>query len=325
MSKLRIVFMGTPDFAAVILKAVAAWEGGEVVAVYTQPDRPAGRGKKLKASATKELAMELGLPVYQPRNFREDADVEALAALRPDVLVVAAYGLLLPQRVLDIPAMGPYNVHGSLLPQYRGAAPIQRAVMNGDTISGITIMKMEAGLDSGPMLLQQAVSIEPEDTAGTLFDTLAEHGAKLMVGALGMIAEGRAAFVRQNEELVTHAAKITSEEEYIDWSMDAKSIHNIIRGLTPVPGAKSVLNMEGRDPVMLRLEPGQPVEGKGDYAPGTLIGMDGDALLVACGSGAYRITRLRPAGKASMSATDFYNGRLRNLPEPYGVLSKKQG
>ena len=323
MSKLRIVFMGTPDFAAVILKAVAAWEGGEVVAVYTQPDRPAGRGKKLKASATKELALAMGLPVYQPRNFRDDADVAALAALRPDVLVVAAYGLLLPQRVLDIPTMGPYNVHGSLLPQYRGAAPIQRAVMNGDTISGVTIMKMEAGLDSGPMLLQQAVSIEPGDTAGSLFDTLAEHGAKLMVGALGMIAEGRAAFVRQNEELVTHAAKITADEEYIDWSMDAGAIHNIIRGLTPAPGAKAVLSIEGREPVTLRLEPGQCVEETKDAAPGTLLGMDGDALLVACGSGAYRITRLRPAGKPTMSAQDFYNGRLKGLSAPYGRLGGK--
>lgn len=323
MSKLRIVFMGTPDFAAVVLKAVAAWEGGEVVAVYTQPDRPAGRGKKLKASATKELALELGLPVYQPRNFRGDADVQALADLKPDVLVVAAYGLLLPQRVLDIPTMGPYNVHGSLLPQYRGAAPIQRAVMNGDTISGVTIMKMEAGLDSGPMLLQQAVSIEPDDTAGTLFDTLAEHGAKLMVGALGMIAEGRAAFVRQNEDLVTHAAKITVDEEYIDWTKDARTIHNIIRGLTPAPGARTVLNIEGRETVPLRLEPGQPVEANANAEPGTLVGMDGDALLVACGSGVYRITRLRPAGKSTMSATDFRNGRLRDLPEPYGRLTGK--
>lgn len=322
---MRIVFMGTPDFAAVILKAVAAWEGGEVVAVYTQPDRPAGRGKKLKASAAKELALELGLPVYQPCNFRNDADVQVLADLKPDVLVVAAYGLLLPQRVLDIPTMGPYNVHGSLLPQYRGAAPIQRAVMNGDTISGVTIMKMEAGLDSGPMLLQQAVSIEPEDTAGTLFDTLAEHGAKLMVGALGMIAEGRAAFVRQNEELVTHAAKITVDEEYIDWSMDAGKIHDIIRGLTPAPGAKAVLNIEGREPVVLRLEPGCPVEKKTDAAPGTLVGMDGEGLLVACGSGDYRITRLRPAGKNTMSAQDFYNGRLRGLSEPYGRLSGRNG
>jgi methionyl-tRNA formyltransferase len=323
MSKLRIVFMGTPDFAAAVLKEVAAWEGGEVVAVYTQPDRPAGRGKKLKASATKELALELGYPVYQPKNFRDDADVAALAALEPDVLVVAAYGLLLPQRVLDIPRLGPYNVHGSLLPQYRGAAPIQRAVMNGDRVSGVTIMKMEAGLDSGPMLLQQAVSIEPEDTAGTLFDTLAEHGAKVMVGALSMIAEGRAAFVAQNEELVTHAAKISPEEEWVDWNMDAARIHNIIRGLTPAPGAKSVLRIEGREDLALRIEPGQPVEQGSDAAPGTVLGMDGDALLVACGQGAYRVTHLRPAGKSTMSARDFFNGRLRGLPAPYGVLGAK--
>ena len=323
MSKLRIVFMGTPDFAAAVLKEVAAWEGGEVVAVYTQPDRPAGRGKKLKASATKELALELGYPVYQPKNFRDEADVQALAALEPDVLVVAAYGLLLPPRVLDIPKLGPYNVHGSLLPQYRGAAPIQRAVMNGDKISGITIMKMEAGLDSGPMLLQQAVSIEPEDTAGTLFDTLAEHGARVMVGALGMISEGRAAFVPQNEELVTHAAKIAPEEEWVDWSMDAERIHNIIRGLTPAPGAKSVLRIEGKDDLALRIEPGQPVEQGAEGAPGTVLGMDGDALLVACGKGAYRVTSLRPAGKATMSAKDFFNGRLRGLTAPYGVLGGK--
>lgn len=323
MSKLRIVFMGTPDFAAVILKAVAAWDGGEVVAVYTQPDRPAGRGKKLKAPAAKAMALELGLPVYQPRNFRDDADVQALAALRPDVLVVAAYGLLLPQRVLDIPVLGPYNVHGSLLPQYRGAAPIQRAVMNGDTISGVTIMKMEAGLDSGPMLLQQAVSIEPDDTAGTLFDELAEQGARLMVGALGMVAEGRAAFVRQNEELVTHAAKISPEEEYIDWTKDAGTIHNMIRGLTPVPGAKTVLHIDGKEPLPLRIEPGVPLKEPAGEAPGTVVRMDGDALLVACGTGAYRLTRLRPAGKCTMSAADFRNGRLRGLPEPYGILGGK--
>lgn len=323
MSKLRIVFMGTPQFASVILKAVAAWDGGDVAAVYTQPDRPAGRGRKLKAPAAKELALELGLPVYQPCSFKDNADVEALRALCPDVLVVAAYGLLLPQKVLNIPTHGAYNVHGSLLPKYRGAAPIQRAIMNGDTVSGVTIMQMEAGLDSGPMLLQQAVRIEPTDTAGTLFDILAEHGARLMVGALGMIAEGRAACVRQNEELVTHAAKITSEEEYIDWSMSANAIHNIIRGLTPTPGAKSVLYMQGSDPMIMRIEPGQTAENMGSYAPGTLIGMDGKALLVACGEGAYKITRLRPAGKASMSAVDFYNGRLRRLTEPYGVFKKQ--
>lgn len=320
LEKLRIVFMGTPDFAAAILKAVAAWEGGEVVAVYTQPDRPAGRGKKLMAPAAKQLAQELGIPVYQPQNFRSDADVEQLAALRPDVLVVAAYGLLLPQRVLDIPVFGPFNVHGSLLPQYRGAAPIQRAVMNGDAITGVTIMRMEAGLDSGPMLLQQAVTIEPEDTAGTLFDELAEHGARLMVGALGMISEGRVALVPQNAEKATHAAKISPAEEYVDWSLPAAEVHNRIRGLTPAPGAKSVLRIEGREPLALRLEPGRPIGMRHDAAPGTLLGMEGGELLVACGSGAYGLSRIRPAGKGTMSAADFRNGRLRGLPEPWGVL-----
>lgn len=172
---LRIVFMGTPDFAASILRAVAAWEGGTVEAVYAQPDRPAGRGKKLKAPATKEAALELGIPVYQPLNFKTDDAVRTLRDLAPDVLVVAAYGLLLPQCVLDIPRCGAYNVHASLLPRHRGAAPIQRALMEGDAVTGVTIMRMEAGLDTGPMLLQQAVSIEPDDTAGTLFEVLAEH------------------------------------------------------------------------------------------------------------------------------------------------------
>jgi methionyl-tRNA formyltransferase len=184
-------------------------------------------------------------------------------------------------------------------------------------------MKMEAGLDSGPMLLQLAVSIEPDDTAGTLFDTLAEHGAKVMVSALGMIAEKRLAFVPQNEELVTHAAKISPEEEWIDWSMDAKRIHNIIRGLTPAPGAKSTLRIEGKEDLALRIEPGQPVDQDAEAAPGTVLGMDGDALLVACGSGSYRVTALRPAGKSTMSAKDFFNGRLRGLTAPYGVLGGK--
>lgn len=315
--------MGTPDFAASVLKAVSAWEGGEVAAVYTQPDRPSGRGKKLSASATKKLAQELGLPLYQPKNFRDDADVQTLADLKPDVLVVAAYGLLLPQRVLDIPELGAFNVHGSLLPQYRGAAPIQRAVMNGDSITGVTIMRMEAGLDSGPILLQQAVSIEPDDTAGTLFEELAECGGRLMTGALGMIAEGRVCYIAQNDELATHAAKISPDEEFLDWSGDAAHIHNVIRGLTPSPGAKSVLRIEGREPLLLRIEPGEPVALQVAYEPGTLVRMEGGALVVACGSGAYRVTKLRPSGKTTMSATDFFNGRLRGLPAPFGLFGKK--
>lgn len=325
---LRIVFMGTPDFAATILRAVAAWEGGTVAAVYTQPDRPAGRGKKLKASAAREAAMELDIPVCQPLSFKTADAVDKLREQSPDVLVVAAYGLLLPQCVLDIPRCGAYNVHASLLPRHRGAAPIQRALMQGDAVTGITIMRMEAGLDTGPMLLQQAVSIEPTDTAGTLFELLAEHGARLMVGALGMVAEGRAACIPQNDDLATYAPKLRSDEELVDWTLPARTVHNLIRGLTPAPGARTVLHIPGREPVPLRLEPGQPLDdaearalvGR-DMVPGTLAGFDGKALIVACGHGAYRLTRLRPAGKSGMSAADFRNGRLRDLTAPYGLLA----
>lgn len=328
IAPLRIVFMGTPDFAASILRAVAAWEGGTVAAVYAQPDRPAGRGKKLKAPATKEAARELGIPVYQPLNFKTDDAVQTLRVLAPDVLVVAAYGLLLPQCVLDIPRRGAYNVHASLLPRHRGAAPIQRALMEGDAVTGVTIMRMEAGLDTGPMLLQQAVSIEPDDTAGALFETLAEHGAKLMVGALGMVAEQRAAFIPQTDDRATYAPKIKPDEERIDWSLPALAVHNHIRGLTPLPGARTVLHIPGRAPLPLRVEPGHPFGDTNaspliaeDMAPGTVAGFDGEALVVACGQGAYRLTRLRPAGKPGMSAADFRNGRLRDLTPPYGMLT----
>lgn len=323
---MRIVFMGTPDFAATILNAVAAWDSGEVVAVYAQPDRPAGRGKKLKEPDTKVLARELGIPVFQPENFKHDEDVEALRALQPDVLVVAAYGLLLPQRVLDVPKLGAFNVHGSLLPQYRGAAPIQRAVMNGDTLTGVTIMRMEAGLDTGPILLQQALSIEPEDTAGSLFMLLAEHGAKLMVGALGMIAEGRAAFIPQNNDLATHAGKILRAEEDIAWEKSAQEVHHQIRGLTPFPGARTEWRSAGwSDALSVRIEPGQVEDNKSTESvatPGTVLGYENGALRVACGRGVYRVTHLRPAGKGSMTATDFRNGRLHGQEAPYGLLGK---
>ena len=322
-SKLRIVFMGTPDFAAKILRAVAAWEGGEVTAAYAQPDRPAGRGRRLREPDVKAAARELGIPVLQPLNFREQKDRDAL---KPDVLVVAAYGLILPQAVLDIPVYGAYNVHASLLPRHRGAAPIQRAIMEGDDISGVTIMRMEKGLDTGPVLLQQAVSLEEHETAGSLFELLAEHGAKLMVGALGMIAEQRAAFVPQNDELATYAAKISPAEEYPDWSGSARDIHAHIRGITPFPGAKTLFRRADGEELSLRLLPGEIVDVKdtklpADSAPGSVAAFDGRGLIVNCGEGAYRITRLKPAGRQEMSAADFFNGRLRNMDAPYGVLN----
>ena len=317
--------MGTPDFAATILRAVAAWDGGTVTALYTQPDRPAGRGKKLKAPAAKEAALELGIPVCQPPHFKTPDAVDSLRRQAPDVLVVAAYGLLLPQCVLDIPRCGAYNVHASLLPRHRGAAPVQRALMEGDSVTGVTIMRMEAGLDTGPMLLQQALPIEAADTAGSLTGLLAEQGARLMTGALGMVAEGRTAFIPQNDSMATYAPKLSPDEERIDWFLPARTVHNHIRGLTPAPGARTVLHIPGREPLPLRLEPGQPLEDTDartlpGQPPGTIAGFDGEALVVACGHGAYRLTRLRPAGKAAMSAADFRNGRLRDLAPPYGLF-----
>ena len=236
--KMRVVFMGTPDFAATVLRHVAAWPGCEVVAAYCQPDRPAGRGHKLQPPAVKVLAQELGIPVFQPLNFKDEADRAALAGLRPDALVVAAYGLILPQSVLDIPTIGPFNVHGSLLPQYRGAAPIQRAIMDGNHLTGITIMRMERGLDTGPMLLQRALGIGIDDTAATMHDELADLGGRLMVEVLRQYADGDPSTpIPQEEALATYAAKLTKADGHIDWDEDAAVIHARIRGVTPWPGA----------------------------------------------------------------------------------------
>ena len=207
-AKLKLVFMGTPDFSAVILEQVLAWSGGEVLAVYTQPDRPAGRGKKLQASPVKELALRHGIEVRQPLNFKNPEDVAALDGLKPDFLLVAAYGLILPQSVLDIPRFAPVNVHASLLPKYRGAAPIQRAVMNGDAQTGIAIMRMEAGLDTGPVYAMRAIPIGPEDPAGDVHDALACLGGELLLDSLPGIASGELVAAAQDDASATYAPKL---------------------------------------------------------------------------------------------------------------------
>ena len=218
--KMRVVFMGTPDFAATVLRHVAAWPGCEVVAAYCQPDRPAGRGHKLQPPAVKVLAQELGIPVFQPLNFKDEADRAALAALRPDALVVAAYGLILPQSVLDIPTIGPFNVHGSLLPQYRGAAPIQRAIMDGNHLTGITIMRMERGLDTGPMLLQRALGIGIDDTAAEVRALRAQGirvaavfmGENTSVPAANAIYGRDLARIRRIDQLAAAAGRLIQDE-----------------------------------------------------------------------------------------------------------------
>lgn len=308
---MRAVYMGTPEFAATVLKHVAEWGGCELVGVYTQPDRPCGRGQVCKLSEVKELALALGVPVYQPLNFKDPADVEVLRALAPDVLLVAAYGLILPQKVLDIPTYGAINVHASLLPKYRGAAPIQRAIMNGDPVTGVTIMQMEKGLDTGPILIQRAMAIGIVDTAGTMHDQLAVLGGRLLVEALELLPKGGLHPKVQNDALSTHAAKLAKNEGIVDWNQPAKVVHARIRGVSPWPGAYFMMHRAGHKDLRISIEPGEigpametPAE------PGTVLGLVGDKLAIATVDRVYYISTLRPANKKPMTATAFSCGYL---------------
>ena len=317
-AKLKLVFMGTPDFSAVILEQVLAWPGGEVVAVYTQPDRPAGRGKKLQTSPVKELALRHGIEVRQPLNFKNPEDVAALAALNSDFLLVAAYGLILPQAVLDIPRFAPVNVHASLLPKYRGAAPIQRAVMDGDAQTGIAIMRMEAGLDTGPVYAMRATPIGPEDTAGDVHDALACLGGELLLDCLPGIASGKLAAAPQNDAATTYAPKLSKEDGRIDFHKTVREVHNQVRGVSPWPGAWCELQREsetGGDLIRVRICPGRPAPAEynvahASAAPGAVLGVSGDCLAVKCADGAYFIPQVCPSNSKMMAALDFACGYL---------------
>lgn len=313
--------MGTPDFAASTLAKVLAASGTasgdpfEVVGVYTQPDRPCGRGHKCTPSPVKRLALEHGLPVFQPLNFKDAADVAELAALSPDVLLVAAYGLILPESVLNIPRLGPWNVHGSLLPRYRGAAPIQRCIENGDTETGITIMRMERGLDTGPMLLMRSIPIGPDETAGELHDRLAELGADMAVEALGLLAAGPVSPTPQNDAEATYAAKITKDDTLIRWDRPVLDVHNHIRAMSPRPGAYFNLPIPGENRhIRLLAHPGCHVQGTVvDMPPGRVCGLISGRLVIACVDGTYHIPSVQPAGKKSMDATAFACGYLNKI------------
>ena len=314
----RIVFMGTPELAAVVLRRLADWPGGEVLAVYTQPDRPAGRGQKLRPSPVKEAALELGLPVRQPENFRDAESVAELAALAPDVLAVAAYGLILPQAVLDIPRLAPLNVHTSLLPRYRGAAPIQRAIMENwqpGAESGVSIMRMEKGLDTGPVYAQRRIALA-EQTAGSLHDALAALGAEALLEVIGELCDGTAVAVPQDEGLASYAAKVFKEDGYVDWSLPLAAVHAQIRGVTPFPGARTLLQAgELTEPLLLQIWPGEPEAFAGGERPvcGSLR-RDKAGLSVACADGWYRLGRVRPPAKKEMDALALCNGLLQKMP-----------
>ncbi len=300
---MRLIFMGTPEFAVPTLEALLAADH-EIAAVYSQPPRPAGRGKKLRPSAVHAAAEARGLPVRTPLNFRDPADRAALAALEADAAVVVAYGLLLPQAVLDAPRLGCVNLHASLLPRWRGAAPIQRAIMAGDAETGACVMRMTRGLDEGPVLARLVEPIAPDDTAGSLADRLARSGAGLMVETLTALASGRATETPQPETGAVYAAKIDKAEAAIDWTAPAAVVDRRIRGLSPAPGAWFERDGERVRALLSRVEPG-------DGPPGTALD---DALLIACGAGATRLTTVQPAGKRPMSAEDFVRGR----PVPAG-------
>lgn len=301
---LRVAFAGTPEFAACALDAIAA-AGYEIPLVLTQPDRPAGRGMKLMPSPVKQLALDRGFPVDQPERLRTEEQRAALVACAPDVLVVAAYGLILPKAVLELPRYGCLNIHASLLPRWRGAAPIHRAIEAGDAETGITIMQMDEGLDTGPMLLRRRLPILPNDTTGSLHDRLAALGAQCIVEALAALPDGSLTAEPQPETGVTYAAKIGRAESALDWSRPAAELHCAIRAFNPFPGAVGSL----RDTI-IKIWAAERVAG-GELAgseAGTVLAAGEEGIVVACGEGALRLLQLQRPGSKRLLAGEFLRG-----------------
>ncbi len=299
---MKLIFAGTPEFAARALEALLA-AGHQVALVLTQPDRPAGRGMALQASAVKKVALSHGIPVFQPERLKDPATHEPIraACTEPgaELMVVAAYGLILPQEVLDLPRRGCINIHASLLPRWRGAAPIHRAIEAGDVQTGITLMKMEAGLDTGPMLLTEAVDIDAQDTTGSLHDRLAALGGKLLVAALARFDQ--LVPLPQPETGVTYAHKIDKAEAKLDWNQPATILARKLRAFNPFPGAVVML---GAEPV--KVWRGELVSGSG--RPGQILAADAAGIVVACGEGALRITELQKLGGRRVTSADFLHG-----------------
>ncbi len=305
--EIRTVFMGTPDFALGTLRGLID-AGLDLVGVYTQPDRPKGRGNKLAAPPVKELALEHNIPVFQPPKMRTPEAVAELQALDPDLIVVVAYGQILPQTVLDIPRFGCINVHASLLPKYRGAAPINKAVVDGETETGVTTMQMDIGLDTGDMLVKKTVKIGPNETAGELYERLALVGRQAMEETIVKLLEGSLTPEKQDDALTSYASMMKKEDGLIDWSQPAIMVHNQVRGLAPWPGAYTSLDGE-----VLKLS--ETVLGEGSGEPGTVLSSDMTGVLVACGEGALLIGALQLPGKKRLVAADF----LRGQPLPAGT------
>ncbi len=309
----KIVFMGTPNIAAEILAHLeknSLDNGYKIVAAYCQPDRPAGRGNKLQAPHVKLEAQKLGIPVFQPENFKDDEAVEILKSHNADAFVVIAYGLILPEKVLNIPPLGCYNIHASLLPMWRGAAPVQRAILAGDKKSGITIMKMDKGLDTGAILLQKAIPIADNETSETLFDAMSHLGGELMLSGLKQILDLRAAFIPQNHEKATYAHKILKEEYLLDWNTSTIEIDRKVRGLmTP----RAILSTKKDSALTVQVLEGKVLEyPTHDKEAGTVLVAENNRLIIATmdRDKAYAIEKIKPLGKNVMAIKDFINGYL---------------
>lgn len=307
MKPLSIVFAGTPAFALPCLDALASSEH-KLKAIYTQPDRPAGRGRKLQASPVKEWALPHELPVYQPSNFKDRNTIDELAALAPDVMVVIAYGLILPEAVLNTPRLGCINVHASLLPNWRGASPIQHAILHGDVKSGVTIMQMDKGMDTGDALTIAECPIHPSDTAETLHDRLAELAVAPLLTTLAKLSQGQITPAPQNNELATYAPKINKEDGLIDWSQPARVLERKIRAFNPWPIAYTSINN-----TLLKIHQARIIAEKSTQIPGTILSLDRNGMAVAAGDGILLIERLQFPGGKAMSVQDWLNAGRRDL------------
>ncbi len=297
---MRLIFAGTPEFAALALQALIA-AGHDIPLVLTQPDRPAGRGMKLKMSPVKEVALAHGLNIAQPENLKTDAARQPILEARADIMIVAAYGLILPQSVLDMPRLGCVNIHASLLPRWRGAAPIHRAIEAGDSETGITLMQMDKGLDTGAMLTRTALPILETDTTGSLHDRLAELGAREIVRLLPDLEAGKVSATPQDDALANYAAKISKEEARLDWKLSAEMLGRKIRAFNPFPGAFGLL--EGSP---LKIWQARPVAGSG--APGSILALNDGEMHIACGVGALAVTEVQKAGGKRLPVSAFLAG-----------------
>ena len=299
---LRVIFAGTPDFAAGHLRALLEQQACNVIAVYTQPDRPAGRGKQLAASPVKTLALEYKLPVFQPLTLRDETTQQQLHALNADLMIVVAYGLILPKAVLDMLRLGCINVHASLLPRWRGAAPIQRAIEAGDVETGVTIMQMDVGLDTGDMLLTRTSAISPTDTGGSLHDTLLTLGCQALIEALPQIASGTLQRIKQNDHLSNYAPKISKAEAQLDWKQPAIILERKVRAFNPFPVTYFMLKGEA-----VRVWQAKVVASSKQAMPGTILNTNKDGILVATGDQALLLQQLQLPGKKALAASDILN------------------